>query len=181
MQNFSLWITIEILSLQALFEFPISTKDLAVKSPAKVTKSIREQDVQPKWHVVDANGKTLGRLASQVAYLIRGKHRPDFTPHVDCGDFVVVINAAKIVLKGKREEQKEYFHYTGYPGGDRFRSFKDLVKTKPEEIIELAVKGMLPKNSLGRKMGKKLKVYAGAEHPHIAQEPKEFILKHSAE
>ncbi len=150
-------------------------------SSAKITKSIREQDVQAKWHVVDAEGLTLGRLASQVAYLIRGKHKPDFTPHVDCGDFVIVLNAAKIRVKGKREEQKEYFHYTGYPGGDRFRSFKDLVKNKPEEVIELAVKGMLPKNSLGRKMGKKLKVYAGPEHPHAAQEPTELKLSYSAE
>jgi large subunit ribosomal protein L13 len=152
-----------------------------VESSAKITKSIREQDVQAKWHVVDAEGLTLGRLASQVAYLIRGKHKPDFTPHVDCGDFVIVLNAAKIRVKGKREEQKEYFHYTGYPGGDRFRSFKDLVKSKPEEVIELAVKGMLPKNSLGRKMGKKLKVYAGPEHPHAAQEPTELKLSYSAE
>jgi large subunit ribosomal protein L13 len=152
-----------------------------VVSSAKITKSIREQDVQAKWHVVDADGLTLGRLASQVAYLIRGKHKPDFTPHVDCGDFVIVVNAAKIRVKGKREEQKEYFHYTGYPGGDRFRSFKDLVKSKPEEVIELAVKGMLPKNSLGRKMGKKLKVYAGPEHPHAAQEPTELKLSFSAE
>jgi large subunit ribosomal protein L13 len=152
-----------------------------VVSSAKITKSIREQDVQAKWHVVDADGLTLGRLASQVAYLIRGKHKPDFTPHVDCGDFVIVLNAAKIRVKGKREEQKEYFHYTGYPGGDRFRSFKDLVKNKPEEVIELAVKGMLPKNSLGRKMGKKLKVYAGPEHPHAAQEPTELKLSYSAE
>lgn len=152
-----------------------------MESSAKITKSIREQDVQAKWHVVDAEGLTLGRLASQVAYLIRGKHKPDFTPHVDCGDFVIVLNAAKIRVKGKREEQKEYFHYTGYPGGDRFRSFKDLVKSKPEEVIELAVKGMLPKNSLGRKMGKKLKVYAGPEHPHAAQEPTELKLSYSAE
>lgn len=152
-----------------------------MESSAKITKSIREQDVQAKWHVVDAEGLTLGRLASQVAYLIRGKHKPDFTPHVDCGDFVIVLNAAKIRVKGKREEQKEYFHYTGYPGGDRFRSFKDLVKNKPEEVIELAVKGMLPKNSLGRKMGKKLKVYAGSEHPHAAQEPTELKLSYSAE
>lgn len=152
-----------------------------MESSAKITKSIREQDVQAKWHVVNAEGLTLGRLASQVAYLIRGKHKPDFTPHVDCGDFVIVLNAAKIRVKGKREEQKEYFHYTGYPGGDRFRSFKDLVKSKPEEVIELAVKGMLPKNSLGRKMGKKLKVYAGPEHPHAAQEPTELKLSYSAE
>jgi large subunit ribosomal protein L13 len=152
-----------------------------VESSAKITKSIREQDVQAKWHVVNAEGLTLGRLASQVAYLIRGKHKPDFTPHVDCGDFVIVVNASKIRVKGKREEQKEYFHYTGYPGGDRFRSFKDLVKSKPEEVIELAVKGMLPKNSLGRKMGKKLKVYAGPEHPHAAQEPTELKLSYSAE
>ena len=159
---------------------PYFKQGLDVESSAKITKSVREQDVIAKWHIVDADGKTLGRLASQVAFLIRGKHKPDFTPHVDCGDFVIVINAAKIKVKGKREEQKEYFHYTGYPGGDRYRSFKDLVKSKPEEIIELAVRGMLPKNTLGRKMGKKLKVYAGADHPHAAQEPKEFILNYSA-
>lgn len=143
---------------------------------AKITRSVREQDVTRQWLVVDATGQTLGRLASQVAFLLRGKHKPLFTPHVDCGDFVVVINADKIQVAQKREEQKEYFHYTGYPGGDRYRSFKQLKESKPEEIIELAVKGMLPKNSLGRKIVSKLKVYRGSEHPHVAQMPVEHKL-----
>lgn len=129
-----------------------------------------------KWWVVDASGQTLGRIASQVAALLRGKHKALFTPHVDCGDYVVVINADKVVLKGKRAEQKEYFHYTGYPGGERFRSFKQLMGTKPQEVIELAVKGMLPKNSLGKRIGMKLKVYAGGEHPHSAQQPEAYSL-----
>jgi large subunit ribosomal protein L13 len=128
---------------------------------------------------VDAAGQTVGRLATQVATLLRGKHKPSFTPHVDTGDFVIVINADKIQLKGKRTEQKEYFHNTGYPGGGRMRSFKQLIQTKPEEVVELAVKGMLPKNSLGRTIGRKLKVYAGGEHPHSAQQPKTYALPYS--
>ncbi len=146
----------------------------------KITKSAREVDVQRSWWVVDAAGKTLGRVATQVATLLRGKHKPLYTPHIDCGDFVIVINASQIKVTGKRNDQKEYFHYTGYPGGARFRSFKNLVANKPDEVIELAVKGMLPKNSLGRRIGKKLKVYGGSEHPHIAQSPKPFELPHSA-
>jgi large subunit ribosomal protein L13 len=142
----------------------------------KITKSSREQDVQRNWWVIDAAGLTLGRLATQVATLLRGKHKAIYTPHVDCGDFVIVINASQIQVTGKREAQKEYFHYTGYPGGARFRSFRDLRQSKPEEVIELAVKGMLPKNSLGRSIGKKLKVYAGTEHPHQAQSPQVFAL-----
>ncbi len=151
-----------------------------MQSSAKITKSVREPDVQRKWYVVDAADKTLGRIASQVAAIIRGKNKPYFTPHVDCGDFVIVINASQVKVKGKRHEQKEYMHHTGYPGGERFRSFKDLVVSKPEEVIELAVKGMLPKNRLGRQMGKKLKVYAGGEHPHMAQEPVTLELAYNA-
>ncbi|MFN8366771.1 MAG: 50S ribosomal protein L13 [Candidatus Kapaibacterium sp.] len=147
-----------------------------MKTSGDITKSIRHEDVQRKWWVVDANGMTLGRLATQVAVLLRGKHKAIYTPHVDCGDYVVVINADKVQLQGKRAEQKEYFHYTGYMGGERFRSFKDLIKTKPDEVIELAVKGMLPKNSLGKKIGMKLKAYAGTEHPHGAQSPEPFQL-----
>lgn len=141
-----------------------------------ITRSIREQDVQRDWLVVDAANCTVGRLATQIATLLRGKHKPLFTPHVDCGDFVIVINADKVVLEGKRAEQKEYFHNTGYPGGGRMRSFSNIMKSKPEEIVELAVKGMLPKNSLGRAIVKKLKVYSGSEHPHSAQQPKNYEL-----
>jgi large subunit ribosomal protein L13 len=141
-----------------------------------ITRSVREQDVQRDWLVVDATNCTVGRLATQIATLLRGKHKPLFTPHVDCGDFVIVINADKVVLEGKRAEQKEYFHNTGYPGGGRMRSFTNIMKTKPEEIVELAVKGMLPKNSLGRAIVKKLKVYSGSEHPHSAQQPKNYEL-----
>lgn len=141
-----------------------------------ITASVRDQDVKRDWWVVDADGLTVGRLATQLATLLRGKHKPLFTPHVDCGDFVVVINADKVVMEGKRAEQKEYFHNTGYPGGGRMRSFPKLMQTKPEEVVELAVKGMLPKNTLGRQMVKKLKVYAGTEHPHTAQQPKPYAL-----
>jgi len=141
-----------------------------------ITRSVREQDVQRDWLVVDATNCTVGRLATQIATLLRGKHKPLFTPHVDCGDFVIVINADKVVLEGKRAEQKEYFHNTGYPGGGRMRSFSNIMKSKPEEIVELAVKGMLPKNSLGRAIVKKLKVYSGSEHPHSAQQPKSYEL-----
>lgn len=142
----------------------------------KITKSIRDQDVKRDWWVVDAAGLTVGRLATQLATVLRGKHKPIFTPHVDCGDFIVVINADKVVMEGKRAEQKEYFHNTGFPGGGRMRSFSNLMKTRPEEVVELAVKGMLPKNSLGRSIVKKLKVYSGSEHPHSAQQPKEYKL-----
>ncbi|GMV53706.1 MAG: 50S ribosomal protein L13 [Chlorobi bacterium] len=143
----------------------------------KITNSLRKEDATHNWWVVDAAGQTVGRLATQVATLLRGKHKPDFTPHVDNGDFVVVINAEQIVMQGKRAEQKTYFHYTGYPGGGRVRTFKDLKENKPEEIVELAVRGMLPKTSLGRAIGKKLKVYRSSEHPHEAQQPKPFALK----
>jgi large subunit ribosomal protein L13 len=149
-----------------------------VETTDKITKSMRKEDVLHRWWVVDAEGKTLGRLATQVAILLRGKNKPWFTPHVDCGDFVIVVNAGKIVLHGKRAEQKEYFHYTGYPGGGRMQSFKDMIVKKPEFVIEHAVKGMLPKNKLGRQIIKKLKVYGGAEHPHAAQKPETFELKY---
>jgi large subunit ribosomal protein L13 len=141
-----------------------------------ITRSARAEDIQRDWLVVDAANCTVGRLATQIATLLRGKHKALFTPHVDCGDFVIVINADKVVLEGKRAEQKEYFHNTGYPGGGRMRSFTNIMQSKPEEIVELAVKGMLPKNSLGRSIVKKLKVYSGSEHPHAAQQPKAYQL-----
>lgn len=127
--------------------------------------------VQQKWYVVDAEGKALGRLASEVARLLRGKHKPTFTPHVDTGDFVVVINAGKVVLTGKKLQQKQYVRHSGYPGGLKTMSYEKLMREKPELAIEKAVKGMLPHNRLGRAQGRKLKVYAGAEHPHTAQQP----------
>lgn len=130
-----------------------------------------------KWYIVDAEGKTLGRLASEVASIIRGKHKPDFTPHVDGGDFVVVINASKIHLTGKKLSQKFYYRHSQYPGGLKATSAGDMINKKPERIIELAVHGMLPKNRLGNAMKTKLKVYAGAEHPHQAQQPEVWELR----
>ena len=146
---------------------------------AKITKSFRKEDVQRDWWVVDASGMTVGRLCTQVATLLRGKHKAIFTPHVDTGDFVIVINADKIQIQGKRFEQKYYFHHTQYPGGEKYEQFKDLIKTNPSKIITHGVKGMVPKNRLGRQIIKKLKVYAGENHPHEAQKPKECKLKYS--
>lgn len=140
------------------------------------TFSAKEGEIEKKWHLVDAEGQTVGRLATQVARLLRGKHKSAFTPHVDTGDFVVVINADKVKLTGKRMDQKEYYHNTLYPGGARFERFKDMLATKPQRIIERAVKGMLPKNSLGQKTYMKLKVYAGTDHPHAAQQPQVYNL-----
>lgn len=148
-----------------------------MEASAKITKSIRKEDVERSWWVVDAENQTLGRLATQVAVLLRGKHKPSFTPHVDCGDFVIVLNADKIQVKGKRVEQKEYFSHSGYPGAGKFRSFQDLLEKKPEFIIQHAVKGMIPKNRLGRQIMRKLKVYAGNEHQHQAQQPVTYELK----
>ena len=128
-------------------------------------------EVERKWYVVDADGKTLGRLASEVASVLRGKNKPTFTPHVDCGDYVIVINAEKVAVTGKKRGEKIYKKHTGYPGGLREITFDKLQQKKPEEIIRHAVKGMLPDGKLGRQMFKKLKVYAGAEHPHTAQKP----------
>lgn len=147
-----------------------------MEASAKITKSIRKEDVERDWWIVDATGKTLGRLSSQVAALLRGKHKPWFTPHVDTGDFVIVINADKIELTGKRVEGKQYISHSGYPGGQKQRTFKEMLEKKPEFIIEHAVKGMLPKNRLGRKIIKKLKVYRDEKHPHKAQTPKVFEI-----
>ncbi|MEO6941079.1 MAG: 50S ribosomal protein L13 [Candidatus Kapaibacterium sp.] len=140
------------------------------------TYSAKEGEIERKWFVVDAEGATVGRLATEVARLLRGKHKPQFTSHVDTGDFVIVINAAKIQLTGKRMDQKEYYHNTLYPGGGRWEKFKELIAKKPEKIVEEAVKGMLPKNSLGHKTLMKLKIYPAAEHPHEAQAPVAYKL-----
>ena len=127
--------------------------------------------VERKWYVVDAEGKTLGRLAAEVAKVLRGKNKPTFTPHVDTGDHVIVINAAKVALTGKKLIQKTYFRHSGYPGGTTFTPAGQMLESKPERVLELAIRGMLPKNSLGRQMYRKLQVYRGAEHPHAAQLP----------
>lgn len=143
-----------------------------------MTVSAKESEVNKQWWVVDASGQTLGRLASQIASILRGKHKPLFTPHIDCGDFVVVVNADKIDLATKRAEQKEYVRHTGYPGGQRVTSFRTMNEQHPERVIEIAVRKMLPKNRLGRRIITKLKVYAGEQHPHQAQKPQQLELKY---
>jgi large subunit ribosomal protein L13 len=137
----------------------------------KQTKFISTENAQRNWVIVDAKDQVLGRLATKVASIIRGKTKPTFTPNSDTGDFVVVINADKVKVTGKREFLKTYAHYSGYPGGLKIRSYEELMAKKPEFIIQSAVKGMLPKNRLGNKLIKKLKVYSGSEHPHKAQKP----------
>ncbi len=142
----------------------------------KYTYSAKDSDNANQWWVVDADGAVLGRLASQVAGRLRGKCNPMFTPHVDTGDSVIIINAAKIKLTGRKLDQKNYYRHSGYMGGLKTTTARQLMQKRPEEVIRNAVKGMLPKNSLGRQMYKKLKVYAGAEHPHSAQQPETLSL-----
>jgi len=136
------------------------------------TYTAKPGDNQPEWHLVDAQDKILGRMASQIALRLRGKHKPIYTPHMDTGDFVVVVNAEKVHLTGRKWDQKMYYHHSGYVGGIKSISAKDLQQKKPELMIVRAVKGMLPKNRLGRKLLRKLKVYSGPDHPHQAQQPK---------
>lgn len=140
------------------------------------TFSANPDAVQHDWYLVDADGKTLGRLASEIAHRLRGKHKPEFTPHVDTGDYIVVINAEKIAVTGKKATDKMYHHHSGYPGGLKSFSFEKLIERAPERVLQRAVKGMLPRNPLGRAMFKKLKVYAGASHPHAAQVPQELKI-----
>ncbi|MFW6266113.1 MAG: 50S ribosomal protein L13 [Halanaerobiales bacterium] len=140
------------------------------------TYMAKPDEIEREWFVVDAKGKTLGRFASQVAKILRGKHKPTYTPHVDSGDFVIVVNAEKVELSGDKWADKEYIRHSQYPGGIRKTPYEDLREIKPELIIEKAVRGMLPHNKLGRKIFKKLKVYAGPDHPHQAQQPKEIEL-----
>ena len=140
------------------------------------TISATAEGVTKEWYVIDATNEVLGRLASQVAKILRGKNKPSFTPHVDCGDNVIVINADKVKLTGKKMTDKVYVRHTGYPGGQRFATPADYLKRKPTFVVEKAVKGMLPKNRLGEALLKNLKVYAGAEHPHAAQNPKTIKL-----
>ncbi|ADO44975.1 ribosomal protein L13 [Hydrogenobacter thermophilus TK-6] len=141
------------------------------------TYRVRPEDVVRNWWIVDAEGKTLGRLASQIAKILRGKHKPYYQPDVDCGDFVVVLNAGKVKVTGKKLEQKVYASHTNYPGGIKERTLKWMLENKPEEVIRLAVKRMLPKNRLGHRMLKRLKVYSGSEHPHQAQKPQTLEVK----
>ena len=140
------------------------------------TYSPKGSDITRQWHVIDASDVVLGRLASQVAVLLRGKHKPIFAPHVDTGDFVIVINADKVALSGNKLEQKRAYRHSGYPGGLRSRSYGELMEKYPERVVEKAIRGMLPKNSLGRKTLRKLKVYAGPDHPHSAQQPVPFEI-----
>ena len=136
----------------------------------------KKGDIESKWLLVDADGRVLGRLASKIAPILMGKHRPTYTPHVDTGDHVIVVNAEKVKVTGKKAQDKQYDYYTHYPGGHKFVSFADMMARKPEKVIELAVKRMLPKNKLGRKMLKKLKVHRGPEHDHNAQKPENIEL-----
>ena len=138
------------------------------------TKSARPQDVERKWYIVDAEGKTLGRMSSAIASVLRGKHKPDYTPHVDTGDNVIVINAEKVRMTGNKFDQKTYQSYSGYPGGQKVTSAREMLAKKPTAIVENAVRNMLPKTKLGRAMFTKLFVYAGGDHPHAAQKPEEF-------
>ena len=142
----------------------------------KTTFMANASNIERKWYVVDAEGQTLGLLAAEVAKVLRGKHKPTFTPHVDTGDYVIVVNAAKVKLTGKKLIQKTYFRHSGYPGGSSFTQAGHMLEKRPERVVEMAVRGMLPKNKLGEQMYRKLNVYAGAEHPHQAQQPEELKL-----
>lgn len=137
----------------------------------------KKETVERNWYVVDATGKTLGRLATQVATVLRGKNKPTYTPHVDCGDYVIVVNADKVVLTGNKLEDKKYYNHSGYPGGLRERTAKEMIEKYPEEMVERAIKGMLPHGRLGRAMGKKLFVYCGSDHKHEAQKPVALEIK----
>ena len=140
------------------------------------TISAKAETVQRSWYVIDAEGQTLGRLATEVARRLRGKHKTEYTPHVDTGDYIVVVNAEKVKVTGRKASDKMYYRHTGYPGGLKESNFTQMIERSPEKVIELAVKGMLPRNPLGRAMYRKLKVYAGQEHPHDAQQPETLTL-----
>ena len=140
------------------------------------TYTVRKGDIKREWYVVDAQGRTLGRLASKIAQILRGKHKPIYVPHLDCGDYVIVVNAEKVRITGKKLDQKFYYRHSGYPGGIKSINLRDQLQKYPTRVLETAVRGMLPKNRLGRAMIKKLKVYAGGSHPHQAQQPKVWDL-----
>ena len=141
------------------------------------TTSVKSADIKKKWYVVDASDKPLGRLASEIAYFLRGKHKPSFTPHLDCGDNIIVVNANKVKLTGSKWDKKIYYHHSGYAGGLKAIMASDLLQEHPERILQHAVKGMLPKNTLARKVLKNLKIYAGGGHPHVAQKPVPMISR----
>ncbi len=143
----------------------------------RTTYMAKPNEVERKWYIIDAEGKTLGRLASEAASILRGKHKPQFTPHVDTGDFVIIINAEKIQVTGNKLRDKFYYRHSGYPGGLKKTSLNDMLRKRPERVIEHAVYGMLPKNRLGNALKRKLKVYAGPEHPHAAQQPEVWELR----
>ena len=140
------------------------------------TISAKAETVQRSWYVIDAEGQTLGRLATEVARRLRGKHKTEYTPHVDTGDYIVIVNAEKVKVTGRKASDKTYYRHTGHPGGLKEATFAQMIERSPEKVIELAVKGMLPRNPLGRAMYRKLKVYAGQEHPHDAQQPETLTL-----
>jgi large subunit ribosomal protein L13 len=140
------------------------------------TKSISNEAVEKKWLIVDAAGQTLGRFSSKVAYVLRGKHKTSYTPHIDCGDNVIILNAKDITVTGDKLNSKEYVRHTGYPGGQRITVAKNMLKDRPERMLEKAIKGMLPKNKLGREIFRSLYVYEGSEHPHQGQDPQVFNL-----
>ena len=154
----------------------LGTKLIKVNTLSYKTVSANKETVEKEWFIVDANDVVLGRLASVVAMVLRGKHKPSFTPHVDCGDKVIVINAEKIKLTGKKMSDKKYVRHSGYPGGQRFQTPEDLLSKKPTAVVEKAIKGMLPKSRLGSEMFRNLFVYAGENHPHEAQQPKTLDL-----
>ena len=143
----------------------------------KTTFMANASNIERKWYVIDAAGQTVGRLAVRVAEVLKGKHKPTYTPHVDTGDYVIVVNADKVVFTGKKLRKKTYFRYSGYPGGTSFTTAGDMLRKMPERVVEHAVRGMLPKNRLGARMYRKLNVYAGAEHPHAAQKPEVLTLR----
>jgi len=137
----------------------------------------KEGDIEKRWHVIDADGQVLGRVAAEAAKLLRGKHKPQYTPHLDCGDHVVIINVAKAVVTGNKDRQKMYYHHSGYPGGLKETSYRDVMVKHPTRPMGAAIKGMLPHNRLGRKLLKHVRIYAGSEHPHEAQNPKLYEMK----
>jgi large subunit ribosomal protein L13 len=141
------------------------------------TFSLKKSQIEKKWYIIDAEGKVLGRLAAEIAHVLRGKHKPSYSPHLDMGDNVIVINADKVLLTGKKPQEKEYFFHSKYPGGSRFVNIRKMLEKKPEYVLYHAVKGMMPKNKLARQLMGNLKIYAGSDHPHKAQKPEPLELK----
>jgi len=162
---------IDTKELSQYYYGPFQALSLGLRTFKMKTFSAKPETVTRDWYVVDATGKTLGRMASEIARRLRGKHKPEYTPHVDTGDYIVVINAEKVAVTGRKATDKIYYRHSGFPGGLKEASFEKLIDRAPERVIELAVKGMMPKNPLGRAMLRKLKVYAGSEHSHSAQQP----------